>query len=298
MKLATRNGLFAGFLLLIVVLALPTISELTRFSLDSRNTAVSQIVLVPFVAAFLIGLRRRRIFSDVRFGVVSGISVVGAGLGVALAARSLAATLDENDQLAVEAAALVLLIIGGFIAFYGTRAFRSALFPLCFLVFSIPIPHFILDPTIAFLRAGSAEVAYAMLRLTGTPVYREGFVFNMPNLVIEVAPECSGIRSGIGMVMTSLIGGYLLLESRWSRAVLVLAAMPLLIFKNAVRIDTLSLLTLHVDPGIMGSRLHQEGGVFFFALGLLLLYPVLLFLVRSEGTSRVSLHSVPANRSL
>ena len=54
------------------------------------------------------------------------------------------------------------------------------------------------------------------------------------------------------------------------------------ILKNAIRIDTLSLLSIHVDHGIIDSRLHHDGGVLFFALGLALVYPALMMLARSE----------------
>jgi exosortase/archaeosortase family protein len=84
------------------------------------------------------------------------------------------------------------------------------------------------------------------------------------------------------MLMTSLLAGYLMLRSWTRRAALVMIAVPLLMLKNAIRIDTLSLLSIHVDPGIIEGRLHHEGGIVFFALGLVLLYPVLLALIKSE----------------
>jgi len=58
--------------------------------------------------------------------------------------------------------------------------------------------------------------------------------------------------------------------------------MPIVILKKAIRIDTMSLLTIHVDRRIPQSRLHEEGDLYFF-LGQLLLYPLLLLLLKSEG---------------
>jgi exosortase/archaeosortase family protein len=53
-------------------------------------------------------------------------------------------------------------------------------------------------------------------------------------------------------------------------------------FKNAVRILTLTLLGTYVDPRILQSSLHREGGAPFFVLALLLMLPVLLFLRKRE----------------
>jgi exosortase/archaeosortase family protein len=57
-----------------------------------------------------------------------------------------------------------------------------------------------------------------------------------------------------------------------------------MIFKNAVRIVTLTLLSIHVDPAIIESRLHREGGIPFFLLALLLTYPILKVLMKTERT--------------
>jgi exosortase/archaeosortase family protein len=53
-------------------------------------------------------------------------------------------------------------------------------------------------------------------------------------------------------------------------------------FKNSIRIVTLSLLGNYVDPVILTSSLHREGGTPFFVLALLLLAPILFLLRRSE----------------
>jgi hypothetical protein len=56
----------------------------------------------------------------------------------------------------------------------------------------------------------------------------------------------------------------------------------------------LSLLAVHVDKGILESRLHREGGIPFFALGLVLIYPILTMLIKSERkTPSVVLSAVP-----
>ena len=108
-------------------------------------------------------------------------------------------------------------------------------------------------------------------------------VFELPGIAIEVAKECSGIRSSLALIITSVIAGYLFLQTGWRRIVLVLLIFPLMIIKNAVRISTLSLLAVYVDEGwLTDSFLHRSGGIFFFLLALTLLAPVLLFLKKSE----------------
>ena len=78
----------------------------------------------------------------------------------------------------------------------------------------IPIPEFVLDGAVLFLKNASAETVSALFTLAGTPHYREGFVFALPNVVIEVADACSGIRSSIGLLLASLLAGHLFLRTR------------------------------------------------------------------------------------
>jgi exosortase/archaeosortase family protein len=64
--------------------------------------------------------------------------------------------------------------------------------------------------------------------------------------------------------------------------VMVLAILPLAVLKNGIRIVTLTLLAIHVDPGFLSGQLHHEGGIVFFLLSLAMLAPLLFILRRYE----------------
>jgi exosortase len=279
-----RAALFLLSSLSLLAFQWPQLRALYNYAADTEHTNASQVLLIPFVSAFLIFRDRQRIFARTQSAVLPGALIALVGFGLAVAGRFVGTPADAGDRLALPIAAILVVWIGLFVAFYGMDAFRTALFPLLFLAFCIPIPKAILDPLISFLQRGSAEITMILLRLSGTPVYREGFFFYMPRLSIEVAPECSGIRSFLSMLILTLLAGHMLLKTTWRRLALVLVAIPIMIFKNAVRIVTLTLLSIHVDPAIIESRLHREGGIPFFLLALLLTYPILKVLMRTEKT--------------
>ena len=95
-----------------------------------------------------------------------------------------------------------------------------------------------------------------------------------------MAPECSGIHSSLVLFITSLLAGYLLLNSPWKRAVLVLAVVPLALLRNGLRIVTIGQLCVHVSPDMINSYIHRKGGPIFFALSLIPFFLLLLFLRR------------------
>ena len=139
-----------------------------------------------------------------------------------------------------------------------------------------------MDRLIWWLQLGSAEVTSWIFYLTRTPVFRDGFTFSVPGATIEIARECSGIRSTMGLLITCLIAGYLMLRTVSGRLALLIAAVPVLALKNGIRIATLTELAIYVDPSFLFGRLHNDGGFVFFAIGLGILLPILLWLQRSE----------------
>ena len=112
---------------------------------------------------------------------------------------------------------------------------------------------------------------------------RRGLIFILPQVSIEVAKECSGIRSTQALLITCLLAGHLFLRANWRRAALLVAAVPVLIIKNGVRIATLTLLAVRVDPSFLTGRLHHQGGFVFFALAMLILLPLLWLLQKTEA---------------
>ena len=282
MNSGRRTALFLVSSLVLFAFEWQAIRDLIRYALGD-NAHASQILLIPFISGALIFWDRQRIFSRVQYAVGPGLALAAVGLGL-MASSYLWRPALEGDRLALTTASILTVWLGLFVVFYGAQSFKAASFPLLFLVFCIPIPSLILNQLISFLQRGSAEISLLLIRMAGTPVFREGFVFNMPGLSIAVAPECSGIRSCLSMLILSILGGHLLLQTTWRRIALVLVAIPIMIFKNAIRIATLTLLSIHVNPAIIESRLHREGGIPFFLVALLLIYPILKILMKTEKT--------------
>lgn len=177
---------------------------------------------------------------------------------------------------------IVLIWIGGFISFYRTGPFNAALFPLALLLLFIPLPRPLVESAQVMLQRASAEVTYLLFRLAGTPVFRQGFQFSLPGFDIEVARECSGIRSTIALLITDLVLSYLFLRSAWRRASLVILTIPIAIFKNALRIASMSWLGIYVSKDYLYGDVHRFGGLPVTAIALLLVIPALLLLQRPE----------------
>jgi exosortase len=274
------NIRFGGFMLFSIALCWSALKALTLFSLQHESS--SHVALIPLISAYLLYSERGRIFQIVRPATFGGAAVLLTALILYFRMSGLRFTNDPEKFLPGATLAIVMLWWGGFLLCYGTAAWRRASFSLLFLLLMIPLPAAMLDSTIYYLQSGSTEIACLLFKAVGVPVLREGFILHVPHQSIEVAKECSGIRSSVALFITCLLAAHLFLRTKWKMLVFVLLALPLAIIKNGIRITTLTLLAVYVDPGFLTGSLHHEGGFVFFFLGLAILFPVLLLLQKSE----------------
>jgi exosortase len=281
-----RTAWFALLVALTVIIFWMPLSVLFRFSFEHEH--YSHITLVPLITVTLLFLERGTIFARMETSWWTGVGLLVTGAGLYSLGKQVSSVGSQNDQLSTAMFAVVVMWIGIFTLCYGLRAFRRGLFPLLFLFMMVPIPDFLLNRITALLMAGSAEVSYVLLELTEVPFVRTGFVFSFPGFTIEIAQECSGIRSSLALLVTSLLAGHLLLRSFWTRIALVVATIPILIVKNGIRIATLSLLSVYVDPRFLTGSLHQQGGFVFFLIALMFLVPIVRLLRTLEAKPRIA----------
>jgi exosortase len=239
--------------------------ELLRLAYS--NEQYTHVVLVFPISVALAFLEARAKGIKPNWSPFPAVALVFASVIVSLIART---ALSEASEIALVAgsASLVVFWIGFVMLFLGVQAVQQLLFPLLLLFLIVPVPQFMVDKCIVGLQVASLEAVFTLFRWAGVPVLKNGFILTLPALEIEVAQQCSGIRSSLVLLISSLVLGHLYLRSRWGVALLVAAAIPITIAKNAVRIFTLSMLGMNVNPAFLYGRLHRNGGVVFFTLAL------------------------------
>jgi exosortase len=254
----------------------------------------THILLIIPVSLALVYLQRGKLRRNATYAPAAGVVLGVLSIAIGVAAKLHLYPLSDGVSLALAIFSLVTFWMASIVACYGKNVFQSLLFPFLFLFLLIPPPASFLDKAVSFLQTASTEATFALFNLTGLPVIRNGYVLTFPNLSIEVARECSGIRSSIMLLITGLILAHLFLRSLWSKVVFVLIIVPFSVAKNAIRIFTLSMLAMYVDPGFLSGRLHHEGGIVFFLIALGGLLLSLWLLQRAERRRIKPVESIPA----
>lgn len=277
-SMKARNGL--SLLLVLAAVAWFWQPLISLLSLTQQQEHYSHIVLIPCLSLYVLYLDRKAILASREWSPWLGSMLIGLG---ALGYWSADAAIVAPDQLSMTILAWVVMCWGIFVSCFGVALCRKVSFGLLFLIFMVPLPSFLLDAIIGFLQRSSTEATEALFSLLGVPVLREGFVFSLSNFTIHVAEECSGIRSALSLIITSLVAGHFFLRSAWTKMGLVVVVVPLAIVKNTFRIVGLSLLANYVDPTfITDSALHRNGGIPLFLAALVVLLSLAWLLRRFE----------------
>lgn len=254
---------------------------LARYSL--QHDLHSHALLIPVVSAYLIWNDRQTLppFSAPRHAIAFGLAVLAVALLLGTWSIS-----EPTTRLAAQVAAYVAAVAAAAAFLLGRATLRALAFPLAFLLFMIPLPPAAVALIETGLQHGSAAAADGMFSLSSTPVFRQELVFHLPGIVLQVAPECSGIRSTLALFITSVVAGKLFLRSPWLRLLLTVAVLPLALVRNGFRVFTLGELCARVSPAMIDSFIHHHGGPIFFALSLVPFSLLLFGLVRFDRHPR------------
>jgi exosortase len=244
------------------------------------NDAYSHILLILPLSLALVFVNREDVFAALDWASAPG-------LGVAASAGALSAASYFMPSLTLSIATLAAFWLSCFMFCFGLNAFRKAAFPLLILAFLIPLPVAVTGEIAAFLQRGSAEVAYRLLQIATVPVSRDGVILSLPGLNLEVAAECSGLRSSMLLLITSLVIAYVHLRGGWRQIIVALLVVPISILKNGIRVFTLATASAYLDHAILSSWLHHNGGFLFFLLGLGLVICAVKLLQKAERKGRM-----------
>src|SRR5437667_3555816 len=97
LKLSHRNALFGVFSVFVLALGAQTIRELIKIGSDWSNSHASQILVVPFITAWLLWLRRKTVFQNSRVSIRPGTAVMALGSLLLVFGKTGAAQLNAND---------------------------------------------------------------------------------------------------------------------------------------------------------------------------------------------------------
>ncbi len=246
---------------LVAILYFPVLIKLVAAWWGDPN--FSHGFFVPLFSGLVVWINRKRLAAIPREPSSSGLVVIVLAL-CALVVGMLGA------EFFLSRCSLVLMIAGVLVYLRGWRFFKAVLFPWLCLFLMIPIPTLMLNQITFPLQLFATMFAHWMLVLFGIPVLREGNVLRLPSMSVEVAQACSGIRSFMTLIALAVFYGYFVERTVLRRVVLLLAAAPVAILANGLRIVATCVSVQYWGPAVAVAFFHNIEGLFIVGVAMLM----------------------------
>lgn len=217
--------------------------------------------LIPVLSAFLFlkQLKDYPVNPDVYRNRWPGVVLVT--LSLLLAGLGILAGIGD-----IVAYALILWIGGVLLISWGWDTGKHFWPGVVHLVYMLPLPGIIYYKTTTYLQFVSSELGVVFLRMFDVPVFLDGNIIDLGTLKLHVAEACSGLRYMFPIMSFSYIFATLYRGPKWHKVFLLLAAVPIAIFMNSVRIAVAGIIVQYYGVEWLDGFTHFfEGWVIFLA---------------------------------
>lgn len=256
-----RYGLLILLACLLAFCHSSTIAE-TAAQIQSSDD-MAQAYMAPLVAAIVAWDKRHLLFrSNHRPSVLGPILVFFSALVTLVAVAGASGTLGR--------AGLVTALAGCILSVGGWQTLRHLKFAFLLLLFVFPLPPLLYDELTMPLRMLASQIAEIMLETVGYTVIRQGNVLELRHITLSVVDACSGLRSLLALTFLALAYGYFLENRVAVRTILALAAVPVAILVNALRVTATGILSAYSQEWLHGTA-HDMLGWGGLVLGFFLL---------------------------
>lgn len=219
---------------------------------------------VPVVSGYIIWLKRHELKKMILAPTNLGYVVIVFFLILHLISQM-------GDLQRISILAFIGMLCGFSLLFWGKNITKMLLFPICFLVFMVPLEF--LDTLVGVrLRIIASQWAAIILELIGFQILRIGTQIDMIGIFsFDVAAPCSGLKSLVSLTALGIAFAYLSQKVFWKRLVLIVSAIPIAILANVFRVVMIGLIATSFGKETAMGFFHSFSGFFLFTFALLAL---------------------------
>ncbi|MBY0400844.1 exosortase/archaeosortase family protein, partial [Myxococcota bacterium] len=220
-----------------------------RFALLGQTGSASPIPLLdqwlyaPSMTSPALALGLFAILVLRRWATLAAIVREGQGRAWGLAPLAMgAALLLWSRQIGADHLAMLSLVIHvvGLAAFCGgARLVRGLVSPLVVLMLAVPLPPPILHEIVFPMQLWAASLASSLLALVGHAHELRGDLIYSGPFIFHVVEGCCGFKSTLSLVLAAIVYGDFVLARPGARLALAVAALPIGLLANSVRVSGL-----------------------------------------------------------
>ena len=241
-----------------------------------QNANYSHGYFIPFISIYMIYSLRKELHDIDMSANYWGLVVLVLGLLQLLAGKI-------GAEFFLQRTSMIIVILGLTLFFYGFRVCKKVSIPILYLIFMVPLPAIVWNKIAFPLQLFASAITENVIHLLGIPVLRQGNILQLAETTLEVVDACSGIRSLVTMLALSAVFAFLSDLSRPRKLVLFVAAAPIAIVVNIVRLGGTAVLANRYGERVAQGFLHEASGIVVFIAGLAMLYGTMAVLFRFKN---------------
>ena len=249
------------------VLAMPTMLQVATETWSTEQGGHGPLVFATGLWALWRELKGKQL--DWRPGKLHiGLPVLVLALGLFIVARI-------TGVLEVEAFSMYGALVAGAYLLFGPAVMRAIWFPLVYLAFTLPPPDTVVAAVTQPIKIAISSWAVSLLHMLGYPVASSGVTIQIGQYQLLVAAACAGLNSIVTLTALCLFYVYLRHRSNMIAFVVVsLAAIPVAIISNFVRVLALVLITYYFGDAVAQGFVHDFAGLLMFSVALLTIFGI------------------------
>lgn len=254
-----KNKLYIAFIsivAIVVALYLPVIVPMVKVWASDDN--YSHGFLVPIISLYLAYMRKNELQAANVRPCNAGIALVACGLLLLILGWVATEYLTMRSSLVVVIAGLILYLLGW-------EIFKILLAPMCYLFLMVPIPAVLYDAAAFPLKLFVTNVSVLSMKALGIVVWQEGNILMFPNITLEVADACSGLRSIMSLLALGAAYAFVLHTKIRDRVILIVSTLPIAVLTNTLRVVATGVLAQFFGSAAAEGFFHEFAGLFVFA---------------------------------
>ena len=251
----------------LAAIVLPTMIQVARVSWSTEQGGHGPIVLATGI--WLLWRELKTGNAEPRPGkLTTGLVLMAPLMAIFLLSRI-------TGVLEIEAFAMYGALITAAYLLVGGAVLRTIWFPLVYLAFTLPPPDTVVAAVTQPIKIAISSGVVSLLDLVGYPVASSGVTIQIGQYQLLVAAACAGLNSIVTLGALCLFYVYLRHRSNFTAfIVMALAAIPVAIVSNFIRVLVLVLVTYHFGDSAAQGFIHDFAGLLMFAVALLTVFGI------------------------
>lgn len=255
-------GLWLGVLSLVAVAATLDLWK-DMLAIGLRDAENSHLILAPFVAAWLVWVRRERIrFARPQVSAFGPLVIIAGWISIRIG--------YEYGMIIAQHGGALLIVLGAALTMLGTRIVRLFLPAAVALFFVLPVPGRIRAAIAMPLQENTAAITHYLLTVFGVPLERGGSVLTINGNEVAVAEACNGMRMVTALLLITFAFVFSVPMRQQIRLFFLFISPIIALLVNVIRLVPTVLLYGYAGTSV-ADTFHEISGwvMLFVALGIL-----------------------------